>query len=220
MRIIVVEDDKDIIRFLKPALESEGFLVDVSEDGEEGEFLAMTNDYDFMILDLNIPNKNGEDICRHIREKNKKFPVLILTGNQEVMTKVSLLNMGADDYMTKPFSFEELLARIKAITRRSDNIKSNILEYGNILLDKENKTVKKDNKEIYLTLKEFSLLEYLMENKGKIVSRGSIIDHVWDMKGDIFSNTIETHISNLRKKLDKDPNKIIKTLPARGYRID
>lgn len=219
MKILIIEDDKDLVAFLKPSLKSEGFLVDHAEDGNTGESLLLSTDYDLIILDLNIPNKNGIEICEEIRGKKKETLILILTANNETENKIRLLNMGADDYLTKPFSFEELVARMRALLRRPKNIEStNIIEIQNIKLDKSCSKVTQGTKEVYLTLKEFSLLEYLMENKGKTVSRGMLIDHVWDMAGNIFSNTIEAHIFNLRKKLGN--SSLIITVPGRGYKIN
>jgi DNA-binding response OmpR family regulator len=219
MKILIIEDDSDLVTFLKQNLSSEGFLVDYSKDGEKGESMACYNEYDLIILDLNVPSKNGKEICKTVRDNKKMMPILVLTADFNVQDKIDLLNLGADDYLTKPFSFEELTARIKALLRRPKDINADeTLQISNLSLNKNSKKVLKDDKEVYLTLKEFSLLEYLMENKGKIISRGMIIDHVWDMKGDIFSNTIESHIFNLRKKLDN--KKLIKTIPGRGYRID
>ncbi|MDD4409109.1 MAG: response regulator transcription factor [Candidatus Pacebacteria bacterium] len=220
MKILIIEDDKDMSIFLKTALKKEGFIVDAVEDGETGQYKALTSYYDLLILDLNLPDKSGEDVCTALRGKQKDFSIIVLTGEQEINKKIELLNLGADDYMTKPFSFEELLARIRAVSRRPKVIEADIIEYKDLTIDLTRGTVKKNNKEIYLTLKEYTLLEFLIRNRGEIVSRNSIVDHVWDMNGSLFSNSIETHLSKLRKKLDKDPNKIIKTVPARGYKID
>ncbi|KPJ55189.1 transcriptional regulator [Parcubacteria bacterium DG_72] len=220
MRILIVEDDKEIINFLKPSLEGENFVVDVAENGEKGSFIARTNDYDLIILDKNLPKKDGNYVCEDIRKKGKNTPILILSVEMGIDTKVKFLNDGADDYLTKPFSFEELLARIKALLRRPEKIEKDILEIDDLILDKNKKVVSRNNKEIYLTRKEFSLLEYLMKNRGIVLSRGMISEHVWDMNLDPFSNTIETHILNLRRKIEhKNARQLIQTLPGRGYRI-
>lgn len=220
MRILIIEDDKEIIKFLKPSLEGENFIVDVAEDGEKGSFLARTNDYDLIILDKNLPKKDGNCVCKDIRKKGKNTPILILSVEVGIDTKVKFLNDGADDYLTKPFSFEELLARIKALLRRPEKIEKDILEIDDLILDKNRKVVSRNDQEIYLTRKEFALLEYLMKNQGMALSRGMIMEHVWDMNVDPFSNTIETHILNLRRKIEhKNTKQLIQTLPGRGYRI-
>jgi DNA-binding response OmpR family regulator len=221
MRILLVEDEKDIIKFLKLSLESECFVVDVAEDGEKGSYLARTNDYDLIILDNILPKKQGLEVCKEIREEGKNSLILMLSVKSDVATKVDLLNAGADDYLTKPFSLEELLARMRALVRRPKQIESEILQIDNLILDTKRHLVKRKDKEIYLTRKSFMLLEYLMRNQGLVLSRGMIMEHVWDMNADPFSNTIESHILSLRKKIDFGKNKkLIHTVPGRGYKID
>lgn len=220
MKIIVIDDDLGIIKFLKPSLQEEGFLVDIANEGSRGLFLSQTNSYDLIILDLNLPGKNGDQICQELREEGKTVPILILTVNNDIESKIRLLNSGADDYLTKPFSFEELLARIKALLRRPHTMQSEVLTIGDLILNKGSQKVLRQGKEIYLTLKEFTLLEYLMRNPGKVISRAEILEHVWDMEGDAFSNAIETHIHNLRQKINKGfAVKLIDTVPCRGYKI-
>jgi len=221
MRILLVEDDSQISEFLKTSLESQGFAVDAANDGERGSFLARTNDYDLILLDYILPKKTGRQVCFEVREKDKKTPIIMLTVKSEAENVVDLLNLGADDYIAKPFSFEEVLARIKAVLRRPRESEPQAMAIGDLVLDVENNAVKRGGKEIYLTCKEFALLEYLLKNKGKIVSRGKILEHVWDLSADPFSNTIEVHILNLRKKIDKGfRQKLIHTMPGRGYKID
>lgn len=221
MRILLIEDEKGIIRFLKSGLESENFIVDVAEDGEKGSFLARTNEYDLIILDLILPKKDGKQVCQEIRKDGKNVPIIALTVKSEIADKVELLNTGADDYITKPFSFEELLSRIRAVLRRPLKLESEILKLDNLTLDTGSHAVKRGSREIYLTRKELTLLEYLMKNNGKVLSRGVIMEHVWDMNADPFSNTMESHILNLRRKIDqKNDKKLIHTLPGRGYKID
>ena len=216
-----MEDDKNINRFLKKCLEDAGFAVDASLDGEEGAFLACTNNYDLIILDNVLPKKDGRQICQEIRSDGKDAPVLILSAKSEVGDKVDLLNMGADDYLNKPFHFEELLARIKALLRRPHVLKSDILQVDDLILDKNKKNVHRGGVEILLSPKEFMLLEYLMENEGAVVSRATISEHVWDKDFDVFSKTVEAHISNLRRKIDgQSEKKLIQTLSGRGYKID
>lgn len=222
MRILLVEDEKEISDFLKPCLEAESFVVDLSRDGEKGSFLARTNDYDLVILDISLPKKRGDQVCKEIRENNKNVPIIILTVESETDNKINLLNIGADDYMTKPFSFEELLARIRAILRRPHQIENKILTVNDLTLNTKRYSVKRGSEEIYLTRKEFMLLEYLMKNQGTVLSRGMIMEHVWDINADPFSNTIESHILKLRRKIDHKENKrkLIRTVPGRGYKIE
>ncbi len=207
MRILIAEDDKGIINYLKPSLEGENFIVDAVEDGEKGLYLAQTNDYDLIILDNILPKKEGYKICEEIRKDGKTVPIMMLSVKSEIETKVKLLNAGADDYVTKPFSFEELRARIKALLRRPKKIENQILKVDDLVLDKSRQTVARGKKEIYLTGKEFSLLEYLMKNQDTVLSRGMIMEHVWDMNADPFSNTIEMHILNLRRKIEQKNKK-------------
>ena len=220
MRILVIEDNKQIARTLKASLTNECFAVDVAPDGEKGCFLALTNDYDLVILDYMMPKKDGREVCTTIRKEGKTMPIIILTVKSEIEDKVNLLNLGADDYLTKPYSFEELMARIKALLRRPLQIEPEILQINNLTLDTKKRLVKRAGKEIQLTRKEFMLLQYLMRNKGIILSRGMIMEHVWDMEQDLFSNTIEAHILALRKKLDRNHSqKLIQTISGMGYRM-
>jgi len=221
MKILLVEDDENIAKFLKISLENECFEIDWENNGESGSFSARTNEYDLMILDYSLPGKNGQTICQEIRKDNINTPVMILSVQGEPQTKADLLNSGADDYLSKPFSLEELLARIRALLRRSNDLKQDVLIIDNLTVDTKKHLVKRGNKEIYLTLKEFMLLEYLLRNQGTVLSRGLILEHVWDMNADLFSNTIEAHVSNIRRKIDLPGMKhLIKTVPGRGYKID
>jgi len=220
MRILIIEDNHDILNFLKINLGAEGFVIDFAQDGLKGELLALTNEYSLIILDLNLPNKHGDEICRNIRDANKVVPIIILSVEEDTESKVRLLNSGADDYMLKPFSFEELKARIKALLRRPREITKNTIKIENLLLDQDRQIVTYNNQNIYLTRKEFSILEHLIKNHGEIVSRASIMENAWDSEADVFSKAIETHVLNLRKKINKDnPEKVIKTIPGRGYMI-
>jgi DNA-binding response OmpR family regulator len=220
MRILVVEDEQSVANFLKSSLEAECFAVDVAEDGETGSFLARTNEYDAIILDNVLPKKNGREVCREVRERGKSTPIIMLSAKSEVADKVDLLDGGADDYLTKPFSFVELIARLKALFRRPRKIQGDILRVGNLDLDVRTHRVRRGEKEVYLTRKELMLLEYLMRNKGTVVSRSMIMEHVWDIHADPFSNTIESHIFSLRKKIDgAGEGKLIHTIPGRGYKL-
>ncbi len=221
MRVLVVEDESAISQFLKTSLEAESFAVDVAEDGEKGSSLARTNEYDLMILDNVLPKKFGLQVCREVRESGKSLPILMLSVKAETDMKVQLLNAGADDYLLKPFSFAELLARIKALLRRPKQMEGEILYADDLALDTKKHKVIKGEREIHLTRKEFTLLEYLLRNKGTALSRGMIMEHVWDMAVDPFSNTIESHILSLRKKLDcKTRESLIQTISGVGYKID
>lgn len=220
MRILIIEDNKDILHFLKKSLEFEGFVIDIAENGVKGESLALINEYCLIILDLNLPKKSGDEICKKLRSEKIFTPIIILSVEENVESKVRLLNSGADDYLLKPFSFSELLARIKALIRRPQEFVKEVLQFKDLVLNSNKQTVIKNNETIYLTRKEFSILELLMCNQGKIVSRALIMESAWDSEADVFSKTIETHILNLRRKIDKDnPEKIIKTIPGRGYMI-
>ena len=219
MRILLVEDEDDIIEFLQPALEEECFVLDIAKDGKRGSFLGRSYEYDLIILDNMLPKKDGMEVCKEIRDAGKTTPILMLSvlGNTE--KKVELLNAGADDYLSKPFSLVELIARIRALLRRPMNMTDEILKIDDIVLNGKKHTVKIKKKDIYLTKKEFMLLEYLLRNQGTVLSRGMIMEHVWDMNADPFSNTIESHILSLRKKLGSK-SKLIRTIPGRGYKIE
>lgn len=221
MRILLIEDDKNIANSLKVALESECFIVDIAEDGEQGAYCAQLNDYDLVILDNMLPKKEGVEVCKEIRKRGKTLPIIMLSVKSDTASKTELLNAGADDYMTKPFSFDELLARIKAIMRRPRKTENETLQADNLVLDGNKHSVIRGDKEIYLTRKEFILLKHLIKNQGTVLSRAAIMEHAWDMDIDPFSNTIETHMVNLRKKIDFGKHKkLITTVPGRGYKID
>ncbi len=218
MRILVVEDEHKIANSIKTGLEQESYAVDVAYDGEKGFGLAVTEDYDLIILDLMLPKMSGMEICRQLRqEENIHTPILILTAKGEIADRVKGLNCGADDYLVKPFAFLELLARIRALTRRPKNNLNPVLEVNNLRLDTINIEVKRNNRLIELSKTEFSLLEYLMRNAGKVVSKQKIINHVWDYDADVLPNTVEVYVGYLRKKLGK-PN-VIKTVRGFGYKL-
>ncbi len=220
MRILIVEDEKKIANMVKAGLESEGFCIDVAEDGERGSFLARTNDYDLIILDNLLPQKAGLQVCLEIRQAGKTIPILMLSVKSRPEEKTELLNAGADDYLSKPFSFCELLARIRALLRRPNRIEGEVLNFDSLIMDTRKHQVWRNKREIYLTRKEFSLLEYLIRNLETVLSRGMILEHVWDMNVDPFSNTIEAHILSLRKKLNlAGCKKLIKTVPGIGYKM-
>ena len=221
MKLLIIEDDKKIAGLLKKSFETELFSVDAALDGEQGVLLANVNEYDVIILDLGLPKKSGEDVCVEIRKKRSSVPILMLSADADVSSKVNLLNSGADDYVSKPFSFQEVLARVHALLRRQARLTEEILQVGELTLDNARHVVKKVDQEIHLTKKEFMFLELLMKNKGAVVSRGMIFEHVWDMNADPFSNTIEVHVRNLRKKTGADGSSFaINTVSGRGYKIE
>ena len=218
MRILVVEDEKKIADFIKRGLKEEGYAVDVAYDGEEGLFLANTNDYDLVLLDLMLPKIDGLTLCKKLKASEVSTPVIMLTAKDTVKDKVAGLDSGADDYLTKPFAFEELLARIRAILRKQDSQAPTKLTIADLELDLITHKVTRRSKEIELTTKEYSLLEYLMRNKGVIVTRTMISEHVWDIDFDTFTNVIDVYINYLRNKIDSgSANKLIHTVRGRGY---
>lgn len=220
MRILVVEDQHRIANTIKKGLEQEKYAVDVRYDGTEGFDLASTEEYDLIILDLMLAGKDGLSICKDLRKNNIHTPVIMLTAKSQIQDKVTGLDSGADDYLTKPFSFEELLARIRALTRRPTKTIKPVLKVSNLTLDPKTYIVKRDSKIIKLSSKEFSLLEYLMRNSGKILNKEQIISHVWNYDCDILPNTVEVYIRNLRNKIDRPFNdELIHTVRGFGYRI-
>lgn len=222
MRILLVEDEKKIAFAVKKGLEQEGFAVDIEFDGETGLNAAQNIDYDLLILDRMLPFMSGDEICENLRKEAKKMPILMLTAKDEINEKVEGLNIGADDYLVKPFAFEELVARIRALLRRPPQLKENILKSCDLTLDPVTKEVKRQDKEIILSQKEFSLLEYLMSNADQVISKERIIEHVWDFDADILPNTVEVYIGYLRNKIEKSfkGRDIIKTVRGFGYKIE
>jgi DNA-binding response OmpR family regulator len=220
MRILIIEDEKEISSFLRDGFEQAGFATDIALDGKNGLFLATTNEYDVVILDLSLPKLDGKKVCRQIRSEGYQYPILILTVKSEIDIKVDMLQIGADDYMTKPFAFEELLARTKALIKRPERRSKDILEIDDLVLDNRKRRVTRGNKKISLTKKEYSILEYLLKNVDAVKSKTEIIDNVWDREANPFSNTIETHISHLRGKIDKGAKrKLIHTSNGIGYSV-
>ncbi len=220
MRILVVDDDKDIRGYLKANLEAECFAVDTAGDGEEGSYLGRNNSYDAIVLDNNMPRKSGIRVCEDLRSTGNTTPILMLSVDGDSERKADLLDTGADDYLTKPFLYKELRSRIRALLRRPRETVSSILRVDDLVLDSSRQAVRRGKKKIYLTRKEFSLLEYLMRNEGAIVSRANILEHVWDDEISVFSNTIEAHILNIRKKVNlPSKRKLICTMVGRGYEI-
>lgn len=220
MKILVIEDEIKIRNFLKTTLEAECFVVDTASDGEKGLELARKNPYNLVIANNLLPKRNGIEICVELRKIGKNMPIFILSVQNHTLEKVDLLDAGADDYLTKPFALEEFLARVRALLRRKEMIRPETLSVGDLVLNSKEGVVTKKKESVPLTRKEFMLLKYLMENAGMIVSKNMILDHVWDMSVDLFSNTIESHILSLRRKLkDRGRVRMIQTFSGRGYKI-
>lgn len=222
MRILVVEDEHRIANTIKKGLEQEHFTVDMAYDGVAGYDLASAEEYDLIVLDLMLPRLDGLTLCKNIRAKKIQTPILILTAKGQVQDKVAGLDTGADDYLTKPFSFSELLARIRALVRRPKVINFESLEVSDLALDPKLYIVKRGKTSLKLSRKEFSLLEYFMRNKGKILTKTQIITHVWNYDADVLPNTVEVYIRNLRNKIDKPfsgKNPLIQTIRGFGYKI-
>jgi len=222
MRILVVEDEHQIANALKKGLEQESFAVDTAYDGIEGYDLASTEDYDVIVLDLLLPGMTGMEICKKLREEKNHTPILILTAKGQLDDKVEGLNSGADDYLVKPFAFEELLARIRALIRRPKMANGTVLTLADLSLNTLTYEVKRGNREIRLSGKEFSLLEFLLRHPRQIFTKDQIIGHVWNYDADILPNTVEVYIGYLRNKIDRPfPKKpaLIHTVRGFGYKI-
>ena len=218
MRILVVDDEKRIADFISRGLKEEDYAVDVAYDGKQASFLAEINPYDLMILDIMLPTYEGVEICRQLRAKKINVPILMLTARGAIKDKVTGFNAGADDYLTKPFHFEELLARIKVLLRRPATSKTSVLKVDGLELNQLSHEAKRSGKIIALRSKEFILLEYLMLNAGEVISRAMISEHVWNEKFDSMSNVIDVHVRNLRNKIDEGfKNKLIHTMRGSGY---
>jgi len=218
MRILLVEDEEKIAAFLKRGLKEHKFVLDVAPDGEEALYFADLNPYDLIILDLGIPKISGINVCKQIRAAKNYVPILILTARSAVEDRVAGLNAGADDYLSKPFSFVELLARIRALLRRERKEKNDILKVGDLEVNMLNHQVLRNGKQVALTAREYSLLQYLMLNANQVVTRTMISDHVWNEEFNSFSNIIDVHIRYLRKKIDDGfKNKLIHTIRGTGY---
>ena len=217
MRILLVEDEKNVASFIRKGLEEEFFNVDAAESGSEGLSMATANDYDLLLLDIMLPGMNGIELCRELRQRGMKVPILMLTAKDSVSNKVEGLESGADDYLTKPFAFSELLARIRALLRRaSESVKELSLE--DLRMDLLSRRVYRGGKEVVLTPKEFSLLEYLLRRKGRVLSRTQIIENIWGYNFDPNSNVVDVHIKYLREKIDTGfPKKLIHTVRGAGY---
>ena len=222
MRILIIEDEHRIAQSIKKGLEQEMFAADIAYTGTDGYDLASVEDYDLIILDIMLPGMDGLEVCEKLRKEKIHSPILMLTAKSQIQDKVAGLDLGADDYLTKPFSFEELLARIRALTRRPKKTVGTKLIVDDLCLEPQRFDVIREGKKISLSNKEFALLEYLMRNAGTILSKDQIISHVWNYDADILPNTVEVYIRNLRKKIDlpfKNKKPLIHTVRGFGYRI-
>lgn len=220
MRILIVEDDQTIASALKEGLEGESYAVDLCFDGQDGYLTATTENYDVIVLDIMLPEIDGISLCKKLRESSVESPILMLTAKGTKSDIITGLDAGADDYLTKPFDFEELLARIRALLRRPTTKSTEVLQVGDLLLDPASKKVTRSSKEISLTSKEYALLEYLMRNPDVPHSKDEIISHVWDFDSTILPNNVELFIMFLRKKIDKPfHTKLIHTKKGFGYVI-
>lgn len=217
MKVLVIEDEHKIATSIKKGFEQESWVCDVAFDGEDGFDLASSGDYSVIVLDLMLPKKDGLTIAADLREEGIHTPILMLTAKGEISDKISGFDNGADDYLVKPFAFEELVARVRALTRRPNEIRSEYINIGTISIDTKRQQVYKDKEMINLSRKEYQLFEYLVKNKDKTVSKEEIIAHVWDYDSNILPNTIEVFVKYLRNKLGVD---IIKTIRGFGYRIN
>lgn len=223
MRILIVEDEEALAKIIKDSLETEGYAVDHLSDGKKalGRIQSTSQEYDLIMIDLMLPNKGGLEICQEMRKMNIDTPVLILTVNDDLESKVSLFDAGADDYLVKPFEFKELFARVRAITRRPKKTLSVELKVSDIILNPATQKVSRAGKEIKLTLKEFRILEYFMRNPNIAVSREDLVRNVYDFDYDSFSNVLDVFINRLRNKIDKNrARKLIETVHGIGYRLN
>lgn len=221
MRILLVEDDADLAQFIRKGLKEEHYVVDVAADGEAGLALALDNSYDLMILDIMLPKLDGLTLCRRVRGKGISTPVLLLTARNTVETKVSGFDTGADQFLAKPFAFAELLARIRALLRRGSSQQIAHLQAADLRLDPASHRVWRAGQEISLTNKEYALLEFLLRNKNRVLTRTAIIEHVWDISYDPMTNIVDAHIRALRAKIDRDFSPpLIATVRGAGYMLE
>jgi DNA-binding response OmpR family regulator len=221
MRLLIIEDEDDLANALVKGLRREGYGVDRAGDGEQGLCMAIVNDYDLLILDLNLPGMDGIDVCRRVREAHPATLILMLTARDAPEDRVTGLDTGADDYLVKPFHFGELTARVRALFRRDTRSRDLILACGNLKLDPAGHVVWLNNRRLDLTRKEFGILEYLMRHTGEVVSQEILLEHVWDEHVDLFTNTVRVHMNALRRKLGDNPDApcFIETVIGVGYRI-
>jgi two-component system OmpR family response regulator len=221
VRVLIVEDEVKMARALRRGLEQEGYAVDTAGDGEEGVFQGTENPYDVIVLDVMLPGLDGFEVCRRLREAGRWTPVLMLTARDGVADRIAGLDVGAADYLVKPFSFGELLARMRALLRRSPVERPSVLVVGDVVLDPATRTVTRAGQPVELSVREFGLLEFLMRRAGEVVSRSSILEHCWDVNYDGFSNVVDVYVRYLRKKLEQPFGRpLIRTVRGVGYALD
>lgn len=218
MRILVVEDDSRVAGFIRRGLREEHFTVDVGADGEQALYLAQTGDYDALILDLMLPKRNGLDVLRTLRAEHVTLPILILTAKDELRDKVAGLNAGADDYLTKPFGFDELLARVHSLMRRRGDMIPTILRAGHVEMDTLRHRVTRGGNDVELTSREYALLEFLMRHPNRVITRTMLAEHVWEHDFDPLTNVIDVHVARLRRKIENaEGPKLLQTIRGSGY---
>jgi two-component system, OmpR family, copper resistance phosphate regulon response regulator CusR len=218
MRLLLVEDDAHIARFVAKGLREQAYAVDVSSNGDDALYQADINTYDLVILDVMIPGRNGFEVCRQLRKSGKRMPILMLTARDAVEDRITGLDHGADDYLTKPFEFRELLARLRALLRRSGELRPAKIVVADLVLDTAAQSVSRAGRSVTLTAKEYALLEFLARNAGRVVGRAEIAEHVWDESFDPFSNLIEVYVNRVRRKIDADSSKpLLHTRRGAGY---
>jgi two-component system copper resistance phosphate regulon response regulator CusR len=221
MRVLLVEDDSRMAGVIAKGLREQSYAVDVAQDGDAGLYQCSINDYDVIILDVLLPLRDGFEVCRELRKRGSATPILMLTARASIDDRLTGFDAGADDYLTKPFSFRELLARIRALLRRDSHLRPDIFEIGDLTVDSASHRVSRASHEVQLTAKEYALLEYLARHAGQLVSRIDIAEHVWDDSFDPFSNTIEVYMNRLRRKIDENHQvKLLHTRRGEGYILE
>jgi two-component system copper resistance phosphate regulon response regulator CusR len=221
MRVLLIEDEPRMANVIAKGLREQSYAVDVAQDGDAGLYQSSINDYDVIILDVLLPQRDGYEVCRELRARGNSTPVLMLTARAAIDDRIAGFDAGADDYLTKPFSFRELLARLRALLRRDSQLRPDVLEIEDLVVDAASHRVSRANHDVQLTAKEYALLEYLARRAGQLVSRSEIAAHVWDDTFDPFSNSIEVYINRLRKKIDgKHANKLLHTRRGEGYILE
>lgn len=220
MRILIVDDDRRLVAIIRRGMLEEGYAADVAYDGEEGGYLAEINPYDLIILDIMMPKEDGVEVCRNLRAKGINVPILMLTAKDAVEDRVKGLDAGADDYLVKPFAFNELAARVRALLRREAKTKSPELQVGDLVLNTVTRQARRGDREIELTTKEYAILEYFMRHPNAVITRTMIEEHAWDYDFDSFSNLVDVYIRRIRRKIDNDGEEsLIQTVRGAGYRL-
>lgn len=221
MRLLIIEDESDLANALARGLCRQGYAVDIASDGEQGWELAEVNDYDLLVLDLNLPGMDGLEICRRLRSSRPRLLILMLTARGQPKDRVTGLDLGADDYLVKPFHFGELVARVRALLRRDMRAREPLLQWGDLKLDPTTRIAWQGNRPLALTRKELAILEYLMRHPGEVISQEALLEHVWDAQVNPFTNVVRVHINSLRRKLGDNASapRYIETVVGQGYRL-